>query len=70
MQDELRQERALKERAMRERDAAVSDKFSVEQALQVSLPFIPHNLLITICILLSNTCHISLFKVFRVRVRV
>ena len=41
MQDELRQERALKERAMRERDAAVSDKFSVEQALQVSLPFKP-----------------------------
>lgn len=37
MQDELRQQRALKERAMRERDAAVSDKFSVEQVLQVSL---------------------------------
>ena len=41
MQDELRQERALKERPMRERDAAVFDKFSVEQALQVSLPFKP-----------------------------
>lgn len=37
LQDELRQERSHKERAMRERDAAITDKLTADQALQVFL---------------------------------
>ncbi len=37
LQNELRQERANKERAMRERDAAITDKLTSEQALQVNI---------------------------------
>lgn len=36
LHDELRQERGNKERAMRERDAAITDKLTSEQTLQVS----------------------------------
>lgn len=36
LQDELRAEKSNKERAMRERDAAITDKLTSEQALQVN----------------------------------
>lgn len=37
LQDELRQEKSAKERANRERDAAITDKLTADQALQVFL---------------------------------
>lgn len=42
LHDELRQERGNKERAMRERDAAITDKLTSEQALQVSSSLFLH----------------------------
>jgi len=39
LQDEVRQERNLKERAMRDRDAAITDKLNLEQSLQVRATF-------------------------------
>jgi myosin-18 len=40
LHDELRQERGNKERAMRDRDAAITDKLTSEQTLQVSSLFL------------------------------